>query len=128
MRKASTWIAVIDDDEAVRRALIRLLRSAGLEAHAFKSGELFLESLSKKRPACLLLDLQMPEMSGFAVIEKLKQFAVGLPVIVLTGQDISEKQTNGDLTYPLAVLQKPVNDEELLTSISAALTYFAKQN
>lgn len=127
MGNTSTWIAVIDDEEGIRRALLRLLRSAGLEAHAFASGKVFLDSLRIRRPACVLLDLHMQDMSGFAVIERLEKIAHELPVIILTGQDLSEKQRNADLAHALTVLQKPVNDQELFAAIAAALIDRDKQ-
>lgn len=127
MGNTSTWIAVIDDEEAIRRALLRLLRSVGLEAHAFISGKAFLDSLRLRSPACVLLDLNMPDMSGFAVIEKLAQLQPELPVIILTGQDVGERQRNSDLAHVIAVLQKPVHDQELFSVIATALIQFDKQ-
>lgn len=127
MGNTSTWIAVIDDEEGIRRALLRLLRSAGLEAHAFASGKAFLDSLRIRQPACVLLDLHMQDMSGFAVIKRLAQIALELPVIIMTGQDLSEKQRDADLAHALTVLQKPVNDQELFAAISAALINRDKQ-
>lgn len=121
MGNTSTWIAVIDDEEGIRRSLLRLLRSAGLEAHAFVSGKVFLGSLQSRQPACVLLDLHMLDMSGFAVIAQLAQIAPELPVVILTGQEVSEKQRNADLAHALAILQKPVDDQELFATITSAL-------
>lgn len=127
MGNLPTWIAVIDDEEAIRRALLRLLRSAGMEAHAFLSGKAFLDSLRLRSPACVLLDLNMPDMSGFAVIEKLAQLQPELPVVILTGQDVREKQRNSDLSHAVAMLQKPVHDQELFAAIATALIHRDKQ-
>lgn len=127
MGNTSTWIAVIDDEEGVRRSLLRLLRSADLEAHAFVSGKVFLGSLQSRQPACVLLDLHMVEMSGFAVIEQLALIAPELPVVILTGQEVTEKQRNASLAHALAVLQKPVDDQELFATIASALMNPNKQ-
>lgn len=127
MGNTSTWIAVIDDEEGIRRSLLRLLRSAGLEAHAFVSGKVFLGSLQSRQPACVLLDLHMLDMSGFAVIEQLALIAPELPVVILTGQEVSEKQRNADLAHALAILQKPVDDQELFATITSALINTDKQ-
>ncbi|BBB62752.1 response regulator [Undibacterium sp. KW1] len=127
MGNTSTWIAVVDDEEGIRRSLLRLLRSAGLEAHAFVSGKVFLGSLESRQPACVLLDLHMLDMSGFAVIAQLAQIAPELPVVILTGQEVSEKQRNADLAHALAVLQKPVDDQELFAAITSALIKKDKQ-
>lgn len=113
---------MIDDEEGIRRALLRLLRSAGQEAHAFISGKSFLDSLQTRQPGCVLLDLHMPDMSGFAVIKRLQQIAPALPVIVLTGQDISEKQKTDYLAHAHALLRKPVDDANLFETIATALT------
>lgn len=121
MGNMSTWIAVIDDEEAIRRALLRLLRSAGLEAQAFASGKSFLDNVNTNPPTCVLLDLHMRDMSGYVIIEKLKQLAPELPVVILTGQHVSEKQRCTDLFHALAVLQKPVNDQELFATLESAL-------
>lgn len=116
-----TWIAVIDDEEGIRRALLRLLRSAGIEARAFSSGEEFFQNLGETRPACLLLDLHMPELTGFVAIEKLIQIAPDLPVIILTGQTVSKKQRHDDLSHAFAILQKPINDQELFSAIEKSI-------
>jgi len=118
---------VIDDEEGIRRALLRLLRSAGLEAHAFISGKAFLDSLRTRRPACVLLDLNMQDMSGFAVIKTLEQIDHELPVLILTGQDLNDKQKNAELAHAMSILQKPVNDQELFAAIAAALVDREKQ-
>ena len=112
---------MIDDEEGIRRALLRLLRSAGLEARAFNSGKKFLDSIDLQRPACILIDLQMPEISGFDVIEKLHELAPELPVIVLTAQRVSEEQKKVRLSRVVDVLSKPVHDIELFKSIAIAL-------
>lgn len=112
---------MIDDEDGIRRALLRLLRSAGQEAHAFISGKSFLDSLQTRQPGCVLLDLHMPDMSGFVVIKSLQQIAPELPVIVLTGQDVSEKQKTDYLAHAHALLRKPVDDSSLFETIAAAL-------
>lgn len=70
-------IAFLDDDEAVRRALTRLIRSLGFEAQAFATGDEFLSSPARREPDCLVLDLHMPHLSGFDVQERLARPASG---------------------------------------------------
>ena len=67
MSKPRLLIAVVDDEEAVRTALRRLLRSASLDVETFSSGAEFLESVKEHQPDCVVLDLHMPQVSGFAV-------------------------------------------------------------
>jgi FixJ family two-component response regulator len=118
MGNTNTWIAVVDDEEGIRRALLRLLRSAGLEAHAFTSGKLFVESLSVRQPACVVLDLYMPDMNGFEVLSTLSHKLPELPVIVMTGHDITAPMLQTSLAHATEVLQKPMNDQALLNAIA----------
>jgi FixJ family two-component response regulator len=127
MGNTSTWIAVIDDEEGIRRSLLRLLRSAGLEAHAFVSGKVFLDSLQSRQPACAILDLHMLDMSGYAVLEKLAQIVPELPVVILTAQDVSKKRQETTLAHASAILQKPVNDQELFATITTVLMNLNEQ-
>ena len=71
MPKARPLIAVIDDEESVRKALGRLLQSVGMMVETFSGGGEFLEALATRRPACAVADLHMPEMSGFDLLERL---------------------------------------------------------
>ena len=74
-------IAIVDDEESVRKAIERLLRSAGMEARGFATGGGFLESLDHFHPDCLVLDLHMPDMSGFEVMARLEG---RVPFVVIT--------------------------------------------
>jgi FixJ family two-component response regulator len=114
------WIAVIDDEEPVRRALLRLLRSAGLAGRAFASGADFLATLNGDWPYCVVLDLHMPGMSGFEVLAQLAAVAPEIGVIVATGQHSAENEARVRRHQPLAYLRKPVNDQQLLDAILAA--------
>lgn len=80
-------IAIVDDEESVRRALERLLRSVDMDARVFGTGADFLEICDSLMPDCLVLDLHMPGMSGFELMERLQG---RVPVVVITGQDSPE--------------------------------------
>ncbi|HVP79418.1 MAG TPA: response regulator, partial [Thermodesulfobacteriota bacterium] len=71
MEKKPNVVYVIDDDESVRRAFARLLRSANLGAETFSSAEEFLDSPKQKENACILIDIRMPGASGFDLQQKL---------------------------------------------------------
>ena len=121
MTKPRPFIAVVDDEEPIRKALTRLLQSAGLEAEAFDSGAKFLESIPPHRPDCVVLDLHMPGINGFEVLERVAAQRTPVAVIVLTGHD---KPGNAERVRALGAvnyLLKPVNDEALLDAIGSVL-------
>jgi len=113
-------VAVVDDEESVRKALERLLRAAGLEVETFASGDEFLASLGERRPDCVLLDLHMPTLDGFEIHERLAAEGIVLPVIVVTGQDKPEYRTRARELGVAAYLCKPVQGTVLLDAILAA--------
>jgi FixJ family two-component response regulator len=112
-------VAIVDDEEPIRKALTRLLRSAGVEVETFPSGSEFLESLPTRRPDCVVLDLHMPVVNGFEVQVKLAEF--GVPVVIITGHDSDETRAKALAGKPAAYLRKPVNDQTLLDAIQLAL-------
>jgi FixJ family two-component response regulator len=87
MGSTAPLIAIVDDDEGVRRALCRLLRTFQYDAVAFASGEDFLESLRMRQPVCVVLDLHLPGLSGLEILTLLRDRKVAPPVIVMTGFD-----------------------------------------
>jgi FixJ family two-component response regulator len=115
-------IAVIDDEEAVRKALRRLLRSAGLSVVTFSGGREFLASLASARPDCAVLDLHMPDVTGFDVLERLTEMKAGVPVIVVTGQDSPDAEARVMRSGAAAYVRKPVDDRVLLDTIAAAMS------
>jgi len=112
-------VAIVDDEEPIRKALTRLLRSGGLDVESFASGSEFLESLSVQRPDCVVLDLHMPVVNGFEVQAQLVEF--GVPVVIVTGHDSDETRARALAGRPAAYLRKPVNDQVLLDAIELAL-------
>lgn len=114
-------VYVVDDDEAVRDALDMLFRTAGLRVQAFASANAFLEQARPSPPACLVLDIRMPGMSGTALQERLAERGERLPILFITG--------HGDI--PMAVeamkkgawdfIEKPFDDHRLLCQVLDAL-------
>ncbi len=119
--RAVHLIAVIDDEESVRRALGRLLRSAGLDAETFPSGDEFLETLPDHRPDCIVLDLHMPKVDGFQVQAWLARANVHIPVIAITGHDTPESEARALKGGAVAYLRKPVDADNLLGTIAEAI-------
>jgi two-component system, LuxR family, response regulator FixJ len=118
--KACLLIAVVDDEEPIRKALMRLMRSVGLGVETFASGPEFLQSLDTRLPDCVVLDLHMPHMDGFNVQAQLARKHAALPVIIMTGHDLPQARERAMAGGASAFLRKPVLDRTLLGAISAA--------
>jgi FixJ family two-component response regulator len=114
-------IAVVDDEAVVRIALERLLRACGMKVATFAGGSEFLAAPESLHPHCLVLDLHMPDMSGFKVLEILMQAGRKLPVVVLTGHDAPEARARALASGASAYLTKPIDDRLLLDAIAAAI-------
>jgi len=114
-------LAVVDDDADVRVALTRLVSSAGFAVETFASGAEFLRSIEDHEPDCVVLDLHMPDMSGFDVQGALANGHAAVPVIVITGHDTPEARARAIQLGAKVYLRKPVNDEALLAAIGTAI-------
>ena len=115
------FVAVVDDDEAVRRALARLIRSLGFEAETYACGDDFLASLSARRPDCVVLDLHMPRVTGFDVQSRMAQEHLEIPTIVITGHDSPETRTRAMKGGASAYLCKPLDEQTLMDAIHGAV-------
>jgi FixJ family two-component response regulator len=118
-----TRVAVVDDEEPVRKAIERLLRSAGMDVETFASGPEFLDVVCNRQPDCVVLDLHMPEMTGFEVQAKLAESNARLPVIIITGHHTSESHSRALAGGASAYLSKPVSEHVLLDAIAATLAH-----
>jgi FixJ family two-component response regulator len=114
-------VAVVDDDRSVRNALRRLLTTTGFQAGTFESGSEFLESLFEEPPDCLILDLNMPGMTGRELMRRVLQQVPDLPVIFMTAVDNPEARAEFDILGATAYLPKPVEAHELIAAIGSAL-------
>jgi FixJ family two-component response regulator len=112
-------IAVVDDEDSVRKALHRLLTTAGFDVHAFASGGDFLEH-GADRVDCALVDLHLPEMDGLEIAERAARLAPALPVILLTGHDKPEYRARAEALGVRSFLSKPVTAQVLFEAIRAA--------
>lgn len=122
MRDNTPLIAIVDDDEDVRMALTRLAESAGLLVESFASGAAFLKSIKDHEPDCAVLDLHMPEMSGFDVQGALAKARSSIPVVAITGHDTKEARSRALQLGANDYLAKPVDHEALLAAIEAAVS------
>jgi len=114
-------LAVVDDDADVRVALSRLLSSAGFAVETYACGAAFLQSMDDHEPDCIVLDLHMPDTSGFEVQDALAVRHSAVPVVVITGHDTPESRARASKLGANSYLCKPVDDEALLSAIDTAM-------
>jgi FixJ family two-component response regulator len=114
-------IAVVDDEESIRKSLRRLFLAAQLDTVVFASGQEFLESLRLRQPDCLVLDLQMPGLTGLEVQRVLTGTGVRFPTIIITAHDEPETRARCLAAGATAYLCKPLHDEMLLEAIASVM-------
>ncbi|MBK1716955.1 response regulator transcription factor [Thiocystis violacea] len=114
-------VYVLDDEPEILKALTRLLGAAGLKVRGFTSAQEFLAHERHPGPACLVLDLAMPEIDGLEVQERLRRGGVQLPIVFLTGHGSIPLSVRTLKAGAEDFLTKPVNATELLAAIRAAL-------
>lgn len=122
MSSASAIVFLVDDDPSVRRALTRLIRSAGYEVKPFGSARGFLDSDWRgEGVACLVLDVYMPGLSGMELQRELRAANANLPIIFITGRGDIPMSVKAMKSGAVDFLPKPVKDSEILRAIEQAL-------
>jgi len=116
----SFTVYVVEDDESIRRAIGRQLRSVGYHTLTFGSAEEFLDSISGTGEGCLVLDIRLPGMTGLDLQEKLTSSGAKYPVIFMTAHDNPQWQERAEKSGALAYLKKPFGDQSLLDAIQFA--------
>jgi two-component system response regulator FixJ len=122
MQSDKATVHVIDDDEAMRDSLAFLLGTAGLEVQTHASANIFLENLSKINPGCIVTDVRMPGLSGIDLLRRLRELKVDVPVVVITGHGDVPLAVEAMKIGALDFLEKPFDDEVLLSSVRSALS------
>ena len=120
-------IYVVEDDASLRNAVGRLLRSAHYRVLPFASAEEFIRSVFTSIVGCLLLDIKLPGISGFELLEQLHASGMQMPVIFITGQDREGMEERAMRLGATAYLRKPVDEETLLSAIRRALESVGEQ-
>lgn len=121
-KEVAPIIYIVDDDAAVRRAIGRLLRSAGMDVRPYESGQQFLDADIAEENACLIADVRMPGMDGLELQQKLVENGTDLPVILITGFDTDETRALAKRWGAVGYFRKPVDDRALLDAIRWALS------
>ena len=114
-------VFVVDDDESVRTALRRLLTSAGLAVEIFPTARAFLDSPLPDAPACLVLDVRLPDLNGLDVQKRLSQTGTSLPIVFLTGHGDIPMSVRAIKAGAVEFLTKPFRPHELLDAIRDAI-------
>ncbi|HBI6863720.1 response regulator transcription factor [Enterobacter pasteurii] len=114
-------VYVVDDDDTVRQSVVGLLESADLRALGFSSAEAFLNHPFEELPSCVILDMQMPTITGFDVADALKASGREIPIIFLTGHGTIPMSVRAIKGGAYEFLTKPVESGALIDSIESAL-------
>jgi len=123
MSDTGALVYVVDDDPSAREGVAALIRSAGLMAKTFASGEEFLAAPRPKVPSCLVLDVGLPGVSGLDLQQELAKSDVQIPIIFLTGHGDIRMTVRALKAGASNFLTKPFDDEELLNAIRQSLTF-----
>lgn len=107
-------VFVVDDDAFMRNSLQQLFKSVGLKVDTFSTANAFLESELPTKPGCLILDIQLLEMSGLELQDELTKREVSIPIIFITGQGTEAMKIEAMKAGAVGFLYKPFDDQELL--------------
>ena len=121
MSNVADIVYVIDDEESIREALNSLIRSVGLKVATFASAQDFLQSPRPDVPACLILDVRMPGLSGLDLQRELAEANIHIPIIFITGHGDIPMSVRAMKAGAVEFLTKPFRDQDLLDAIQQAL-------
>jgi FixJ family two-component response regulator len=114
-------VAIVDDDKSVGNAIQVLLRSIGVAAQAFSSGEEFLRSPELSRTGCLVVDFDMPKMNGLDLHNNLSRLGKAIPTVLITAYPSDDIRVRALQAGIICYLPKPFDESDLLNCIQAAL-------
>jgi FixJ family two-component response regulator len=114
-------ISIVDDDESAREGLIDLVKSMGFVAEAFQSAEDFLKSGQLHRTSCLIVDVQMPEITGLELHSRLVASGSAVPTVLITAFPNAKDRALALQSGVTCYLVKPINDDDLLECIHSVL-------
>jgi len=121
IRTPAARIAIVDDEASVRKALARLLSASALNSRTYASAREFLDSLASDVPECLIVDLQMPEMTGLELQGELLRAGVKIPTIVITAHNEESFREQCRAAGAAAYLLKPLDEATLIAAINTAI-------
>jgi FixJ family two-component response regulator len=120
-RQIDAIIAIVDDDPSVRKGLERLIRSTGRKVEAFASAQEFLDRARMETLSCLVLDLQLPGLSGLELQKRMAEAGSETPIVFLTGHGDIPASVKAMKAGAVEFLTKPVDEQDLLNAIQEAI-------
>jgi FixJ family two-component response regulator len=117
----STYVALVDDDASVRKAIARLLSASAFETRTYGSAQDFLNSLDTETPECLLLDINMPETTGLDLQRHMQSAGIDIPTIVITAFNTPGLRERCQSAGATGFLLKPIEGQQLIGEIQAAI-------
>jgi two-component system response regulator FixJ len=117
----SSEVYVVDDDEAIRRSLAFLLRTAGITSHTYESAEAFLAEARGLPPGCVITDVRMPGVDGIELVRRLGEEKLPLATIVMTGHGDIALAVEAMKAGAVDFIEKPFKDEVMLGAVQKAL-------
>jgi len=121
MTQVEATVFVVDDDASVRTALKRLIQSIGFQVKTFDSAQAFLEHAPRDKPACLILDVRMPGISGIELQKQLTNAGFLMPIIFITGHGNIPMSVKAVKAGAVDFIEKPFDDQKLIDAINIAL-------
>lgn len=125
-RQSEATVFVVDDDEALRKSLRRMLKSVGLAVETYPCAQAFLEDYDPSRPGCLVLDVKMPGLSGLELQEELARIGRRIPVIMISAHGDVEMTVRAMKRGAVDFLKKPYRGKVLLERVRQALALDAR--
>jgi FixJ family two-component response regulator len=120
-RESDAIIAIVDDDASVREGLQSLIRSAGWRVDTFVSAQDFLGRLGAQAPSCVILDLQLPGLSGLDLQQRMAEAGLEIPIVFLTGHGDIPASVQAMKAGAVEFLTKPLDEEKLLQALQEAI-------
>jgi len=115
--EGATMVYVIDDDESVRKAFKRLLRSMGFEVETFSSAEEFLKGQKSNKDSCIIIDIRMPGLTALDLQRELAAQGIWIPVIVISASDDARVRQEARELGAVAFFRKPIDEQALLDAV-----------
>jgi FixJ family two-component response regulator len=121
MQQLSGHVAIVDDDASTRAALARLLAIHKIDCRTYPSARAFLTALLSTMPDCLIVDVNMPEMTGLDLQRELLKLGVHVPTVVITAIEDESVAADAKSLDAEAFLTKPMNNKSLMAAINSAV-------